>query len=435
MQNTTGKLPIDLDEDIDIDHKHLSSSSYESDDRQQIKSNKTKKRTKRRSKKGTQIRSNRTETWTRLGGATYNDSNLPIYSLKQTSTESYHTLDTQIRLPLNSPEYPVPSKHILHIYDFIIATSTETIESTSACSLPTSSSTHISTSIGRSNKKSFIECCGFSASIVSAQLWILMLLCNQRHQQLMDCFKISYFNKILKNGFNLTYNEELIYINKYNIHQKLYRFFMLISGYAKFKGIGWNERCPENTILSQGINLVSLTGPIVDGGCDTYHHFTVYVNKGYCIIFDSWAGGDDGCRGPWIRIMQTNDLQNLFNEINDYSNDYNFLTEIFKNYFNAPNKLGTMHVDHHVQVGILNSNSGLDTYIWKYLYGMRKGSASKLSNIHTQEILEEIDAPIIIPISKKPHRGGNRGNISKYRTNKTKRRNMTIKKSIYSLLK
>ena len=190
---------------------------------------------------------------------------------------------------------------------------------------------------------------------------------------------------------------------------------MLISGYARFKDIGWNERCPENTILSQGINLVSLTGPIVDGGCTTYHHFIVYVHNDYCIIFDSWAGGVDGCRGPWIRIMKTIDLQKLFNAINDNSNNHIFLTEVFKNYFNAPNKLGTMQVDHDVQVGILNSNSGLDDYIWKYLHGKRKGKVSKLSGIPTQELLEAFSG----------------GNISNYQTKKikrTKRKKMTIKK-------
>ena len=173
---------------------------------------------------------------------------------------------------------------------------------------------------------------------------------------------------------------------------------MLISGYAGFNGMGWNTNCPTYTQLVEGINLVSLTGPIsVDGGCGTYHHFTVYVLGNYSIIFDSWAGGDDGCREPWIRIMQTDDLQNLFDEIKTYPNSHDFLTEVFKNYFNAPNKQGKLTVDYEVQVGILNSNSGLDDSFWKYLYGMQKGQPSKLSRRSTIETLKQFDFPHRIP--------------------------------------
>ena len=174
---------------------------------------------------------------------------------------------------------------------------------------------------------------------------------------------------------------------------------MLISGYAEFKGMGWNINCPTYTKLVEGINLVSLTGQIlsVDGDCETYHHFTVYVLNNYSIIFDSWAGGDDGCREPWIRIMQTDDLQNLFDEINTNPNDYKFFTEVFKNYFNAPNERGKFKVDYEVQVGILNSATGLDAFCWKYLYGMQQGQPSKLSRTSTIETLKHFNFPHRIP--------------------------------------
>jgi hypothetical protein len=220
---------------------------------------------------------------------------------------------------------------------------------------------------------------------------------------------------------------------------------MLISGYAGFKGMGWNTNCPIETELVEGINLVSLTGPIssVDGGCDTYHHFTVYVLGNYSIIFDSWAGGDDGCREPWIRIMQTDDLQNLFHQINTYPNSHDFLTEVFKNYFNAPNKQGKLTVDYYVQVGILNSKSGLDDSFWKYLYGMQKGHPSKLSRRSTIETLKQFDFPVIIPSpssspppsprrthKKKILKRNARGIIYTFKKRRKSRRNRSRKKKI-----
>ena len=160
---------------------------------------------------------------------------------------------------------------------------------------------------------------------MSAILYILLLMCPGHLNK--DC--LDNFNYILDQGIILTNNKEEIEINSKNVYSKILRFFILISGYADLKNIGWNFRCPSKSHnLAEGINLISLTDDIQLSGCTTYHHFTVFVMNEYSIIFDTWAGGRiNGCRGSWVRIMITRDLENLFKLINDNPTDYKLLTK------------------------------------------------------------------------------------------------------------
>jgi hypothetical protein len=366
----------------------------------------------------------RHEIWTKFTGATYID--LPIYGLPQISIHPDNTSDTNPRQPYSDSEHQLPlPDHILKIYDFIWEAHRSTLISTTHCRMPTSANPAITGAISESKKYAFIECCGFSAAIMAAYLFIFTIFCMQAQTQArqfttMDCFNNKYFEESITAGFTLTYKGENIDINNENIHEKLYMVFMLLSGYGYIYGIGWNTRCPMHTVLDQGINLVSLTGYPYGSRCDTIHHFIVYVVEEYCIIIDSWAGGIDGCRDPWIRIMKLDDMQRLINYINNLnipmppkrntrrkiqrnaqrqphvSETIEILktkirTEIFKNYFNAPNKLGRLYVDEPIYVGILNESSRLNDNIWKYLYIPESKGPSVLAGPFTQDFGAELD--------------------------------------------
>ena len=347
----------------------------------------------------------RHETWTILTDAKY--VNFPIYSLPQISVHSDNTSDTQLRELYF--EYQPPPDYILKIYDFIWEVQRSTIISATHCRMPTSANPFISGAINNSKKYAFIECCGFSAAIIAAYLFILTTLCKQKKRsKIMKCFNKGYFDHEIQTGFWLKYKDETISINEQNIHEKLYMVFMLLSGYAGFYHMGWNARCPMHRELDQGINLVSLTGyPLVSltgdpsVSCATFHHFIVYVFEEYCIIFDSWAGGEHGCRDPWIRIMKLDDMQRLINYINDLNNPLppdsplitkipEIRTEIFKNFFNAPDKLGTLNVREPIYVGILNNSTDLNNRIWNYL-SSKPNSTSVLAGPMTQAIVDQFD--------------------------------------------
>ena len=279
----------------------------------------------------------------------------------------------------------------------------------------------------RANKYAFSSCCGFSAPVMACILYINLLHCNQKGIDLISGFSSHNFLALLDYGQplelkNRDSRETIIIPDRKNLYERIGRFYMLISGYAHFpQDIGWNKRCSTNYTLLPGINLVTIfeyyPDPDSTGNCATFHHFLVYCledkDKEYeeddglkrtkkrgrdkieeesydSVIYDTWAGGCDGYRDAFIRIKKFSDIQELFNRINK-TKDVDKRNDIFLRYFNAPNKLGKFDFPEQVQVGILNSNSGLDTYIWKYLYGKDDtGNASKYAQEPTQEVFNEI---------------------------------------------
>ena len=227
------------------------------------------------------------------------------------------------------------------------------------------------------DSKAFDTCCGFTAPITTGILFLLDKIC--KITDFIQPGNQCKFVEHLTNGVTISHKHENMTVNLTNINEKLFRFYMFISGYAHIKNLGWNERCPSIKTLTEGINLVSITGLPTeitnrDGSikrtCNTYHHFTVLVikihKKSYSIITDTWAGGEHGCRDPWVRIMYTKHLQELFTTINDNSTKYDVLTTLFKIYFNAPDITGTYQVENDMKVGILNG-SELEEMIWKYM--------------------------------------------------------------------
>jgi hypothetical protein len=274
---------------------------------------------------------------------------------------------------------------VLDVYDFINTYNNDFITGATQCKMPTNST------FKKADKARNPVCCGFTASVMSAILYILLQTCH-RGRLTKNC--LDNFKRKLQLSITLTNKKEEIKINSTNMYSKILRFFILISGYADLKNIGWNFRCPSKSHnLAEGINLISLTDDIQLSGCTTYHHFTVFVMNEYSIIFDTWAGGRiNGCRGSWVRIMITSDLENLFKLINDNPTDYALLTTLFSIYFNSPDLSGLYEVDHHVQVGILNKDTGLYDTIWKYLYGTDiSGSSSVFAGPQTQEYMEKME--------------------------------------------
>ena len=286
--------------------------------------------------------------------------------------------DTQNRIKLD--DLPPPPENIRKVYHFINTNINHIIESTIKCENPTSYDDIIQTGIQKASQRKTAFCCGFTAPVLAAYLFILITSCQTKTNDYNKCFDTDFVQQV-EDGFILHYKDETIPIDIKYIHTRLYNFFMLISGYADLHSIGWNERCPRDTELSEGINLVSLTSYGDHKYCSTYHHFTVYKINIYCVICDSWAGST-GHRSSWCRIMKTNDLRILFKQIND-CNDAILRKSILRNYFNAPPNDTFPHI---LQVGILNKDSeptSLYDSFWKYL---SMGSIHKASKLVTANI-------------------------------------------------
>ena len=135
------------------------------------------------------------------------------------------------------------------------------------------------------------------------------------------------------------------YLLHYTEHEPLQEDKLIMINMAKsyYKSISGYEGSPtgvgdicsgftENGYFENGVYLVALYGREIyeDGGCDTYHHFIVYVQDEYCILIDSWACSK-GARTEWLRIMSTEDMRRLMHFINtvDDINDFNRCLNIF----------------------------------------------------------------------------------------------------------
>ena len=315
----------------------------------------------------------------------------PIWGQIQGSSETnqrYHT-DKQTRYIVNMRQ---PPQHFLDLYHFIIDINNKFILSTSKCILPFPKITTVLSA----KRKAFNTCCGFTAPIISAVLFIVEL--HKYSKQSHDHISIQQFEQLLLTGFDINYKGEDMTVNAANINEKLFRCYMFISGYANISKLGWNTNCPRIQVLHQGINLVNIVGPInATGWCTTYHHFMVFVQGNIATISDTWAGGIHGCRGPWVRIMNKNDLDEILNDISNHSRDYDLLTEILQTYFNSPNIQGNYKVNSFMQIGIINGTDLFDK-LWTYLYGIQDGNPSHLADAPTIAHLSAIEPPILISI-------------------------------------
>lgn len=300
----------------------------------------------------------KSEEWTIVVGSPW-----PIWAIIQTDSKPYHTTDSLQREIIKLIRPPVP---VVKLYNFISNINNIYISDTAQCVTSAFKQTRHTKA---AYSKAFDTCCGFTAPITTGILFLLDKIC-----KITDFIKPGNqcnFVYTIQKGVIISHNGENMTVNLSNINEKLFRFYMFISGYAHIKELGWNERCPSNIFLMEGINLVSITGPISQNGtCSTYHHFTVLViiidGINYAIITDTWAGGEHGCRDPWVRIMYAEDLQELFATINDNSTNHHKLTLLFKIYFNAPDITGTYQVKNDMKVGILNGPE-LEDMIWKYM--------------------------------------------------------------------
>ena len=303
----------------------------------------------------------KSEEWTKVV-----DSRWPIWAKIQTDSKPRHTTDTHQRIIHDEGIHIRPPVPVEKLYNFISNINNIYVSDTAQCATTAFiQNKHTEAA----DSKAFDTCCGFTAPITTGILFLLDKICKITNfiQPGNQC----NFVKHLIDGVVIEHKGEDMDVNITNINEKLFRFYMFISGYAHIKSLGWNERCPPINFLIEGINLVSITGPISqDGTCNTYHHFTVFViiihGISYSIITDTWAGGEHGCRDPWIRIMYTEHLQSLFTTINDNSTNHHELTILFKIYFNAPNIKGTYQVENDMKVGILNGQN-LEDMIWKYM--------------------------------------------------------------------
>jgi len=345
--------------------------------------------------------------------------------------------DTQLRIKLD--DLPPPPENIRKVYHFINTNINHIIESTIKCKNPTSYDDIIQTGIQQSSRRKTKFCCGFTAPVLAAYLFMLITSCHNKTNDYNKCFDTDFVQQV-KDGFILHYRDETIPIDIKFIHYRLYNFFMLISGYANLSSIGWNERCPRDTELEEGINLVSLTSNGDHKYCSTYHHFTVYKINIFCVICDSWAGST-GHRSSWCRIMKTNDLRILFDQINNCV-DADQRKSILRNYFNAPPNDTFPYI---LQVGILNTNSEPNLYdsFWKYLSLGSIHPASKLvtANIGTptqeaHDALNSFDDPdaadevskFIDPPNKRA-KGINKKSKTKFKKRQTRNQQKSKKRS------
>ena len=309
--------------------------------------------------------------WTKIIDNKYE---FPIWGQIQGSNQSSTRLqiDTQPRIIFD--RLPPPDLMIIKLYNFINTINGIYIADTQQCTTEYIPSLQLTSAVTRANE----TCCGFSAPITTGILYLFDKICGI--QQFIKGDTCDFAEKITK-GVDITYKFksteyredeyriETIRVDKTTINKLLFKFYMFISGYAHhIQNLGWNNRCPTNKVLSEGINLVSITGPIRSGGCTTYHHFTVLVINNFAIITDTWAAGALGCRGPWVRIMYTENLQNLFEQINSTIRSPNsaLLSKIFRTYFNAPDITGQYIFKEPMQIGILNGPQ-LESMIWRYM--------------------------------------------------------------------
>ena len=344
----------------------------------------------------------KSEEWTKVV-----DSRWPIWAIIQTDSKPRHTTDSHQRIIQYEGIHIRPPVPVVKLYNFISNINNIYVSDTAQCATTAFKQTKHTEA---ADSKAFDTCCGFTAPITTGILFLLDKIC--KITDFIQPGNPCKFVEHLTNGVTISHKHENMTVNLSNINEKLFRFYMFISGYAHIKDLGWNERCPSINFLIEGINLVSITGPPtettnLDGSikktCNTYHHFTVLVitidSTNYAIITDTWAGGEHGCRDPWVRIMHAEHLQALFEEINNFSNEIEHtheyqeivgkyfneetifkkllrnpnneqyltqLTTLFKIYFNAPDIKGTYKVKSPMRVGILNGPE-LEDMIWKYM--------------------------------------------------------------------
>jgi hypothetical protein len=229
----------------------------------------------------------KSEEWTKVV-----DSRWPIWAIKQTDSKPKHTTDTHQRIIHNEGIHIRPPVPLVKLYNFICNINNIYISDTSQCAITAfKQNKHTAAA----DSKAFDTCCGFTAPITTGILFLLDKIC--KITDFIQPGNQCNFVKHLTDGVVIEHKREDMDVNLFNINEKLFRFYMFISGYAHIKDLGWNERCPPINFLIEGINLVSITGPISrQKTCSTYHHFTVFViildGISYSIITDTWAGGE-----------------------------------------------------------------------------------------------------------------------------------------------
>ena len=148
-----------------------------------------------------------------------------------------------------------------------------------------------------------------------------------------------------------TLNLECSHIPIYTTQLANY-LFLHILGYAHIPGVGINVRAQEwfadsrkKNMVTDGISFCTLlegdTSTLSTFSTSTfhlsYHHFCVVCIGPNCIISDAWAG-DFGHRVNFVRIMETEHLNNLMQHISDLSHKGNFkeVESLLAIYFAVP---------------------------------------------------------------------------------------------------
>ena len=253
----------------------------------------------------------------------------PIFCLTQHGYEIYHEDDPVVRISIQPQPQVTNDFNTLYSLYTLLVTIGNLLVQNSAIKLNELQS---GDKYDKGDIKGFVECCGFSSIIIACTLILCIITLDKLNQP------INYENiiKLLQTDYQLQLTE--CAFNMDSLYYKLVVYFRMISGYYGMPGIGWNEKCPNNsTEIEEGVNLVTLySNKSKSGGCTTTHHFVVIVNEGYCLIYDTWAGGIHGIRPAWTRIMQTAHFKKVLNLLDNEYSVPDVRTEILKQYFAAP---------------------------------------------------------------------------------------------------
>jgi hypothetical protein len=219
----------------------------------------------------------------------------------------------------SSRDYEI-SKELLDIYNYIVNTAFK--ESWEVCLRNVSFCPFQPATLDRAHR----TCCGFIAPAFGAML--------------------HYFDKV-QGGITDKVKEKAIQFGL--------NFYATFGAYSptsphKIMCQNWSK------ILKPGVNILTLYGrnttTITD--CSTYHHFIVFVRDEFSIIIDSWSGGISGHRGEWARIMRTQDVYAILNEIS-ITPSLEITDALLNEYFIVPHSIRTQdNIDRSKQTELLD---------------------------------------------------------------------------------
>lgn len=187
----------------------------------------------------------------------------------------------------------------------------------------------------------YSTCCAYSALVMSYVFYQALRECRikKKLNEFLKCVK-KVLLKFKTNNYSTADESHATLVELEFLH-------MGINGYNN-KGenvydntslISRARRCPtEEAIPTQfGVYLVSIVSDIMNGGCNTYHHFMIFILGDRCIIYDSWlGGGGQGNRCSWTRDVLLADFIYIFNTMNSPQTTVDIKEEILLKFFAAP---------------------------------------------------------------------------------------------------